>query len=55
MRLPPAEKEALRVTARDFGVSISAELRILAIEDREALERAALRRKLYTDKPVREA
>ena len=50
-RLPPPEKEALQATARGYGISVSAYLRILAIQDREAQQRAELRAKCYPDKP----
>lgn len=50
-RLPPAEKQALQATAGDYGISVSAYLRILAIQDREAQQRAELRAKCYPDKP----
>ena len=51
-RLPPEEKDALHVQARDYGISVSAYLRILAIQDREAQRRAELRAQCYPDKPV---
>jgi hypothetical protein len=51
-RLPPAEKQALHDTARDYGISVSEYLRILAIRDREAQQRAELREKCYPDKPT---
>jgi hypothetical protein len=53
-RLPAGEKEALQATARSYGISVSAYLRILAIQDREAQQRAELRAKCYPDKPVGE-
>ena len=46
-RLPPAEKQALQATAREYGISVSAYLRILAIEDSEVRKHAALRAKCY--------
>jgi hypothetical protein len=49
-RLPPADKQA--GTAREYGISVSAYLRILAIEDREDQKRAELRTKCYPDKPT---
>jgi hypothetical protein len=51
-RLPPDEKVALHATARDYGISVSAYLRILAIEDRERRKRAELRAKCYPDKRI---
>ena len=48
-RLPPAEKQALQATAREYGISVSVYLRILAIEDREVQKRAALRAKCYPE------
>jgi hypothetical protein len=51
-RLPLPEKDALQATARGYGISVSAYLRILAIQDREAQQRAELRAKCYPDKAV---
>jgi Mobilization protein NikA len=48
-RLPPEEKDALHAEARAYGISVSAYLRILAIQDREAQQRAELRAKCYPD------
>jgi Mobilization protein NikA len=48
-RLPPEEEDALHAEARAYGISVSAYLRILAIQDREAQQRAELRAKCYPD------
>jgi hypothetical protein len=42
LRIPPAERASVQATARDYGISLSAYLRILAIEDRERQERKRL-------------
>lgn len=52
-RLPPDEKDALHATAGSYGISVSAYLRILAIQDREAQRRAELQAKCYPDRPIR--
>lgn len=49
-RLPGEEKEALHATAREYGISVSAYVRILAIQDREAQQRAEIRAMCYPDK-----
>ena len=46
------EKDALHAEARGYGISVSAYLRILAIRDREAQQRAELRAKCYPDQPI---
>jgi hypothetical protein len=51
-RLPADEKAALYATARENGITVSANLRILAIEDRERQERAELRAKCYPERPT---
>jgi hypothetical protein len=47
LRIPPDEKVPAQATARGHGISLSAYLRILAIEDRERQERERLVRKSH--------
>jgi hypothetical protein len=51
-RLRPDEKQAIHATAREYGVSVSLYLRILALEDRERQERAELRAQCYPERPI---
>jgi predicted HicB family RNase H-like nuclease len=39
LRIPPTERASVQAQARDYGISLSAYLRILAIEDRARQER----------------
>lgn len=50
LRLPEGEKEALRTLAYNYGISMSALVRILAIQDREQGERAAIIKRMYPDR-----
>ena len=47
LRIPPAEKAQVQAQAREYGISTSAYLRILAQEDREREHRAELLRKSH--------
>jgi hypothetical protein len=47
LRIPPAEKASVQAQARGYGISLSAYLRILALEDRERQERERLVRKSH--------
>jgi len=50
-RIPESERDAIRASAKAYGISMSAYLRILAIQDRENQEREQLRQQMYPDKP----
>jgi hypothetical protein len=47
MRIPLAEKASVQAQARDYGISMSAYLRILHLEDRERQKRQRLVRKSH--------
>jgi HSP20 family molecular chaperone IbpA len=49
-RLPGVEKQAIHATAREYGISVSAYLRILAMRDRAAQQRAQIQAKCYPDR-----
>jgi hypothetical protein len=47
LRVPPAEKAQVVATARDYGITTSAYLRVLALEDREREKREQMMRKSH--------
>jgi hypothetical protein len=51
-RVPEEEKLEIQASAAGYGLSLSLYLRALALEDREAQERAELRAKCYPDKAI---
>lgn len=53
LRIPEDEKRVVQAQAESYGITVSALLRCLALEDREHRQRQEMLQAVYPQKPLR--